>query len=242
MQKEYDGHTASPETLTAWLEYRATGRFIRCFERVARTCIKCLAVLKEWWGPRCVPQVFMVAQMCLGHVFAARVRVCYAGSIHWHRHSNDTQTCKQLQANARKCFFDGYELDDHTGDFFRFAFQLVTQNQTNATTPATERAIPVNFHIYQMGSIGKAKIGLCILILLGTLGCIAAEIIHRTLLALLGSLMTLGLLLWCDMMPLLKEVVAWIDVSTLGLLFGKYLCAHQCHGHRQTLCRKHGPS
>jgi Na+/H+ antiporter NhaD/arsenite permease-like protein len=75
-------------------------------------------------------------------------------------------------------------------------------------------------HVYQLGRIGKAKVALCAVILVGVLVLIATEVIHRTLVAFLGSFVTFGLLLWCRMLPDMQEVVTWIDESTIILLFG----------------------
>ena len=106
----------------------------------------------------------------------------------------------------------------------------IHMSEVNIAVHGEKVHVPVlvlEVHVFQMGAIGRHKIGLSIAILLGTLIAIALEIIHRTLLSITGSMLTLGLLLWCDMMPTLKVVVSWIDVSTLSLLFGMMVIVGQ---------------
>ena len=52
------------------------------------------------------------------------------------------------------------------------------------------------------------------------LGAIAAEVFHRTLVALVGAFVMLGLLMLVDKLPSMATTVGWLDLSTLGFLFG----------------------
>ncbi|KAK3239165.1 hypothetical protein CYMTET_50889 [Cymbomonas tetramitiformis] len=83
-----------------------------------------------------------------------------------------------------------------------------------------DTAVVTGVHIHQLGVIGKAQTWIALVILLGTLGMIASEVVHRTLAAMLGSFMVLTLLLLVDRVPDIGTVVEWVDEGALALLFG----------------------
>mmetsp|Transcript_6615 Transcript_6615/g.17022 ORF Transcript_6615/g.17022 Transcript_6615/m.17022 type:complete len:1176 (+) Transcript_6615:142-3669(+) len=122
-----------------------------------------------------------------------------------------TNRCKQSESGVRACYFEGFTDLDSNNDY-RFAYHL--------DDPSDHASIPFEAHAIQMGFIGKAKLWFCAIILIGALVTIAKEWIHRTLVAMLGAMLVLGLLLWCDLFPDLQTVVEWIDEGTLALLFG----------------------
>nr|AOW69302.1 pink-eyed dilution-like 1 [Savillea parva] len=124
------------------------------------------------------------------------------------------ERCRQAAAGGRQCFFEGFTNLDTNRDY-HFAFRLL-----NSSSYDDHGGIPIEAEAIQMGPIGFAKLWLCAIILLGSLIIIAKEWIHRTLVAFVGSMLVLGLLLWCNMFPTLGTVMEWIDEETLGLLFG----------------------
>jgi hypothetical protein len=78
----------------------------------------------------------------------------------------------------------------------------------------------VDIHVYQFGKIGKHKVWLSALIMLFVLVLIALELLHKTLAAFVGGLLTFSLMMACHMLPNIQTVVVWIDESTVILLFG----------------------
>jgi len=56
---------------------------------------------------------------------------------------------------------------------------------------------------------------------------IGFKVVDKVLAAMTGSTVMLGLLVLLDEAPTLKEAVSWIDLGTLGLLFGMMLLVGQ---------------
>ena len=75
-------------------------------------------------------------------------------------------------------------------------------------------------HIQQHGQLGlwQEYIGAAILFLI--LGIISLELLDRTLSAMLGASLMIGLLVLLNKTPDLKTIISWCDEGTLGLLFG----------------------
>lgn len=129
-------------------------------------------------------------------------------------------TCKFLSAKASVC-------------------QLVWQDVTRVNSsqpavlivelPAGQVAIQVaaEIHVNQMGSFGKVKEWMALIILILVLLAMALDIAHRTLIAFVGSFCMLGLLLVANEAPTIDEVMTWVDFGTLGLLFGMMLIVGQ---------------
>ncbi len=80
--------------------------------------------------------------------------------------------------------------------------------------------VAFNAVVRQYGVLGQAKIWIALFVLLGALLLIAFELIHRTLVAMMGSFIMLALLLALDEAPDLQKVIEWMDEGALGLLFG----------------------
>nr|AOW69285.1 pink-eyed dilution-like 1 [Didymoeca costata] len=142
------------------------------------------------------------------------------GTSNWTSVSGSSK-CKQLTSGPRRCYFDGFELGGQEDDYHRFRFECETAE------PMESPGVMISVHTFQMGPIGKAKVYLCAILLIGVLVIIALDLVHRTLAAFIGSLLTLGLLLWCRLLPSLATVVSWMDAATLSLLFGMMIIVGQ---------------
>jgi len=128
----------------------------------------------------------------------------------------DPQYCQLKEAAAAKC-----------------AFAFVDTAPSAAAKPGSplylsisldrEGATAVEIDAHELGWLGRAKNWIALAILVAMLLAIASEKVHRMWCAVVASFCMLGLLLWIDMAPGLPEVMTWLDVSTLGLLFGMML-------------------
>lgn len=59
-----------------------------------------------------------------------------------------------------------------------------------------------------------------VILLIGMYGLIISEIIHRTFAVMLASTMAIAFLALLDNRPSMSEIMSWIDIETLLLLFG----------------------
>ncbi|XP_007944170.1 P protein [Orycteropus afer afer] len=82
------------------------------------------------------------------------------------------------------------------------------------------QAIPVLMAHHYLGADVETQVIIAVTILAGVYVLIIFEIIHRTLAAMLGSLVALAVLAVIGDRPRLSHVVEWIDFETLALLFG----------------------
>ncbi|KAJ6641782.1 P protein [Pseudolycoriella hygida] len=82
------------------------------------------------------------------------------------------------------------------------------------------KALPINF-VYDPSPLDEG-LGLILgaIVLIGLYVLIVLELVHRTLAAILGSTMAIGILAALHERPTLEHVISWIDVETLLLLFG----------------------
>lgn len=86
--------------------------------------------------------------------------------------------------------------------------------------PPASLVVPFSAEVRQYGVLGQAKIWIALFVLLSALLLIAFELIHRTLVAMMGSFIMLALLLALDEAPDLQKVIQWMDEGALALLFG----------------------
>ena len=92
--------------------------------------------------------------------------------------------------------------------------------ELNVSVSANGEAVACEIHPLQLGWIGPAQVWLGLTVLIVILGIIASELLHRTLAAIVGSFVVLGLLMLANKAPSMATVVTWIDAAALSLLFG----------------------
>nr|AOW69286.1 pink-eyed dilution-like 2 [Didymoeca costata] len=80
--------------------------------------------------------------------------------------------------------------------------------------------VGVEFHYHGVSSLVEYEVIFAALILAFVYVLIIFELIHRTLSAMLGSFITLGVMSILNKRPSLEVVVEWIDFETIMLLFG----------------------
>ncbi|QDZ23782.1 citrate transporter [Chloropicon primus] len=81
-------------------------------------------------------------------------------------------------------------------------------------------AIALKAHIEQHGPLGLWQEYIAATVLCIVLGIIALELLDRTLSAMIGASLMIGLLVLLNKAPDLKTIISWCDEGTLGLLFG----------------------
>lgn len=87
-------------------------------------------------------------------------------------------------------------------------------------TNNTDAIIPLQI-AYDPSPIDKAAgVAYGAILLLGLYGLIIWEVVHRTFAAIFASTMAIAILAAMDERPTMPEIVSWIDVETLLLLFG----------------------
>ena len=75
-------------------------------------------------------------------------------------------------------------------------------------------------HVKQHGALGLYQEYIAAIVLFLVLGIIALELLDRTLSAMIGASLMIGLLVLLNKTPDLKTIISWCDEGTLGLLFG----------------------
>lgn len=87
-------------------------------------------------------------------------------------------------------------------------------------TNNTETAVPLQF-AYDPSPLDKsAGVIYAGLLLLGLYGMIIWDVVHRTFAAMIASTMAIAILAAMNERPTMPEIMSWIDVETLLLLFG----------------------
>lgn len=87
--------------------------------------------------------------------------------------------------------------------------------QTNSTRP-----IAMQLQFILLKGVVRAEITLGLLILVAVYAIIILDLLHRTVAALLGSFLAVGLLSVLHERPSFLTIMTWIDYNTLSLLFG----------------------
>lgn len=88
------------------------------------------------------------------------------------------------------------------------------------TSDAVEAVLPVRF-AYDASPIDKsAGVVYAAILLVGLYVMIIWEVVHRTFAAIFASTMSIAILAAMNERPTMPEIVSWIDVETLLLLFG----------------------
>jgi Na+/H+ antiporter NhaD/arsenite permease-like protein len=95
------------------------------------------------------------------------------------------------------------------------ASQFYFRVSTNSETP-----VALVFQVDCLGSIARYRTVLSALLLVGVYFCIVTDVVHRTLVAMIGSFLALLLLACMDYHASMQTAVVWLDEGTLGLLFG----------------------
>ncbi|QDZ19360.1 putative citrate transporter [Chloropicon primus] len=127
-----------------------------------------------------------------------------------------TRQCS-IAHEVKKCFLVYTGLHRRWGDGSYEGLQLTYSLGGN---PPKGLMVAFNAEVRQYGVLGQAKIWIALFVLVAALLLIAFELIHRTLVAMLGSFIMLTLLLALDEAPDLQKVIEWMDEGALGLLFG----------------------
>nr|XP_014343904.1 PREDICTED: P protein [Latimeria chalumnae] len=102
-------------------------------------------------------------------------------------------------------------------------FEMFSRNPVSLNIHAflhESQVVPLSMtHQYLYANV-ETQVAIAAAILAGVYVLIIFEIVHRTLAAMLGSLVTLAALAVIGDRPSLVRVVEWIDYETLALLFG----------------------
>eukprot|EP00033_Pygsuia_biforma_P001805 GCRY01002018.1.p1 GENE.GCRY01002018.1~~GCRY01002018.1.p1 ORF type:complete len:742 (+),score=205.79 GCRY01002018.1:161-2386(+) len=93
--------------------------------------------------------------------------------------------------------------------------EILLNITTNSETP-----IGFALEINLLGEEARYQVLMAALVLFVVYGLIIFEVMHRTIAAMLGSFLTLGLVSQIHYRPSIEEVVTWIDYETVTLLFG----------------------
>ncbi|KAK8803325.1 hypothetical protein WA158_001019 [Blastocystis sp. Blastoise] len=88
------------------------------------------------------------------------------------------------------------------------------------TVEASTTPLAFTLDAMPMNPVGEYRIIIGIIILVLVYGLLLAEVVHRTVCAFIGAFFTLLLIAFVQGAPELSTAVAWIDSSTLCLLFG----------------------
>eukprot|EP01103_Thecamoeba_quadrilineata_P017300 TRINITY_DN6072_c0_g1_i1.p1 TRINITY_DN6072_c0_g1~~TRINITY_DN6072_c0_g1_i1.p1 ORF type:complete len:734 (+),score=183.30 TRINITY_DN6072_c0_g1_i1:56-2257(+) len=92
---------------------------------------------------------------------------------------------------------------------------LRLEGQVNSTT-----GVMADLDFLRQTGFGRLQVGLAALILIGVYTIIFFETFHRTIAAMIGATVGIGVLSFMRRPPDYLEVISWIDVDTIGLLFG----------------------
>jgi len=95
---------------------------------------------------------------------------------------------------------------------------ILLQSNVDADNGEMATAVLVEAWQYTWFGANQQWFGAALMVLV--LGAIAAEVFHRTLVALTGAFCMLGLLMLVDKLPSMATTVGWLDMSTLAFLFG----------------------
>ena len=98
--------------------------------------------------------------------------------------------------------------DEHAEEFY---FKV----RTNSEPP-----IAVVFQVDAFAPIARYRTVLAAILLVCVYFCIVTDVVHRTLVAMIGSFFALLLLATMDYHASMQTAVVWMDEGTLGLLFG----------------------
>ncbi|XP_052279037.1 P protein-like isoform X2 [Dreissena polymorpha] len=82
-----------------------------------------------------------------------------------------------------------------------------------------EVCYPLDFS-YKFSHSAKAKEIWALVVLIFVYGLIIFDLVHRTLAAIIGSLIAIAVMSAFSMRPTLETIMSWLDVETLSLLFG----------------------
>jgi len=89
-----------------------------------------------------------------------------------------------------------------------------------ADSSFTDENVVAKVEPHAFGPLGLHKEWLSAIVLIGMLSLIAFELVDRVLASMLGASLMLGLLTLLGLAPTLEEIIAFIDVGALSLLFG----------------------
>lgn len=109
-----------------------------------------------------------------------------------------------------------FKLNESVGAAAGFAFEV----QVNDNGENTDRIIGMTFAFNGVSPAVDYEVWFAAFILIFVYILIIFELIHRTLAAMLGSFLALGVLSALNKRPSLEVVVEWIDFETIMLLFG----------------------
>eukprot|EP01087_Luapelamoeba_hula_P023712 TRINITY_DN877_c0_g1_i4.p1 TRINITY_DN877_c0_g1~~TRINITY_DN877_c0_g1_i4.p1 ORF type:complete len:827 (+),score=150.75 TRINITY_DN877_c0_g1_i4:438-2918(+) len=87
--------------------------------------------------------------------------------------------------------------------------------RTNSVNP-----IGMKLRIRQLGWMIEYQVGIAAIVLVLVYILLIFELMHRTIVALVGSFAALGVLSSIQSRPAFVEIISWIDFDTIGLLFG----------------------
>ncbi|KAG8183958.1 hypothetical protein JTE90_005189 [Oedothorax gibbosus] len=119
--------------------------------------------------------------------------------------------------------------NEHEADSFvlEHAFKL-NENETSdsntyqlsVTTNKKKSSVSLSIDVSVRPALAFGQIVMAVCILIGLYILIIFELVHRTLAALIGATVAISCLAFVGERPSLTEVLSWVDVETLSLLFG----------------------
>nr|AOW69292.1 pink-eyed dilution-like 2 [Helgoeca nana] len=111
------------------------------------------------------------------------------------------------------------EHEDECGTMAGCQFSFAMESNTEGGNELF-RPVALEFAYHGVNSLVKYEVLFAGLILMFVYFLIITELIHRTVAAMLGSFITLGVLSALNKRPPLPEIILWIDFETVMLLFG----------------------
>lgn len=107
------------------------------------------------------------------------------------------------------------DVEEKDDEYFRYRFRL--------TTNYTLAPIAITFSVKELPAFAKYEVILAGIVLIGVYVLIVAELVHRTVAAMIGSFVALAVSSTLEGRPALETVVGWVDFETCCLLFGMML-------------------
>ena len=169
-----------------------------------------------------------------------RQRPCAAANAGSHRHSR--RMSGEARTSVSKCAGNGTALGGWEQQLVEYnagqeqEAQVWTDMGGMALDPKQElfvrlvsdrrEPLGVFFEARGLPAIARHRVWVSGLIIAAVYLVISAEMLNRTLVAMVGGFLSLALLTWVKGPPSLKVVISWMNESTLGLLFGMMVLIH----------------
>lgn len=131
------------------------------------------------------------------------------GTGEWEEVTSSKTLGKRVGDFEKKFSFSKVDLDNHKHSRAKiFPAELLEEEDVARVT------------VHTFGEFGLHKEWIAAFILVGALSLITLEAVDRMLAAMIGSSLMLGLLALLGLTPTFAETVGFVDLGSLGLLFG----------------------